>query len=164
MNQREYRTLILAGLLHDVGKLLNKPDPHGKKHAVYSLDLLQSSPYADLFQERFSDDIDLDLLCYLVLRHDPYVKKDKHLPQYKGPWDLPQHESLLNRIRRADGLSAIAEGLFWHFSPDTWGLGRDLELFSLEEAVHRMTSFPAERRPAGRGPHRREVVDRLGAP
>lgn len=106
MNQREYRTLILAGLLHDVGKLLNKPDPHGKKHAVYSLDLLQSSPYADLFQERFSDDIDLDLLCYLVLRHDPYVKKDKHLPQYKGPWDLPQHESLLNRIRRADGLSA----------------------------------------------------------
>ncbi len=105
MNQREYRTLILAGLLHDIGKLLNKPDPQGKKHAVYSVELLRESPYADLIQKRFSDDVDFDLLCYLVLRHDPHVK-DEDLPQDKFPWDLPQHESLLNRIRRADGLSA----------------------------------------------------------
>ena len=105
MDQREYRTLILAGLLHDVGKLLNKPDPKGKKHAVYSAELLRRSPYADLIQKRFSGDIDFDLLCYLVLRHDPHVK-DKDLPQDEGPWDLPQHESLLNRIRLADSLSA----------------------------------------------------------
>jgi HD superfamily phosphodiesterase len=58
MNQREYQTLVLAGLLHDVGKLLNKPDPRGKKHAVYSLELLQSSPYEDLLRRRFSDDLD----------------------------------------------------------------------------------------------------------
>jgi len=105
MGQCEYRTLILAGLLHDVGKLLNKPDPKGKKHAVYSAELLRRSPYADLIQKRFSGDVDFDLLCYLVLRHDPHVK-DKDLPQDEGPWDLPQHESLLNRIRLADGLSA----------------------------------------------------------
>ncbi len=105
MNQREYRTLILAGLLHDIGKLLNKPDPQGKKHAVYSVELLRKPPYKDLIQSRFSEDVDFDLLCYLVLRHDPHVK-DEDLPQDNGPWNLPQHESLLNRIRLADTLSA----------------------------------------------------------
>ena len=106
MDQREYRTLILAGLLHDIGKLLNKPDPKGKKHAVYSVELLQEPSYARLIQERFSSDIDFDLLRYLVLRHDAHVKMDEDIPQYEGPWDLPQYESMLNRIRRADGLSA----------------------------------------------------------
>ena len=105
MNQREYHTLILASLLHDIGKLLNKPDPKGKKHAVYSVELLRESPYSDLIQSRFSEDVNFDLLCYLVLRHDPHVK-DEDLPQDEGPWNLLQHESLLNRIRLADGLSA----------------------------------------------------------
>jgi CRISPR-associated protein Csm1 len=93
-------------LLHDIGKLLNKPDPKGKKHAVYSVELLRESPYANLIKKRFSGDVDFDLLCYLVLRHDPHVKRDEDIPQYEGPWDLPQYESMLNRIRRADGLSA----------------------------------------------------------
>lgn len=42
----------------------------------------------------------------LILRHDPCVKQE-HAPGYKGPWDIPQHENLLKRIRRADGLSAV---------------------------------------------------------
>ncbi|MCP4589841.1 MAG: HD domain-containing protein, partial [bacterium] len=103
MKQREYRTLILASLLHDVGKLLNKPQ--GKDHAIYGVELVQGSPYATLIRDRFSEDVDFDLLCYLILRHDPYVKEEE-APQYKGPWDLPQHKSLLNRIRRADAISS----------------------------------------------------------
>jgi CRISPR-associated protein Csm1 len=97
MDQREYRTLILAGLLHDVGKLLNKPDPKGEKHAVYSVRLLREQPYSDLIQQRFSADVDFELLCYLVLHHDPYVGQAR---------DQPQYEDLLRCISLADGLSA----------------------------------------------------------
>jgi len=107
MNQREYHTIILAGLLHDVGKLLNKPDPKGKKHAVYSVELLQEPRYADAIQSRFADYVDFDLLCYLVLRHDPYLDRDRDLPEdYDGPWDLPGRDSMLRCIRLADALSA----------------------------------------------------------
>ena len=35
MNQREYRTLILAGLLHDVGKLLRKQSDTIQKEKPY---------------------------------------------------------------------------------------------------------------------------------
>jgi CRISPR-associated protein Csm1 len=97
MDQREYRTLILAGLLHDVGKLLNKPDPHGKKHATYGEELLRASPYADLLQDRFGEDVDAEMLRYLVLRHDPYLETD---------WELAQYEDMLRCIRLADGISA----------------------------------------------------------
>jgi len=159
MDQREYRTLILAGLLHDVGKLLNKPDPRGKKHAVYSVELLQEPRYADLIQRRFSDHIDFDLLCYLVLRHDPYVKKDKHIPDYEGPWDLPQYENLLKRIRLADGLSAGERSLDKVYGQEARGtralesvfapldLGRPIGALDrkyLPTALHPAEVFPSE--------------------
>jgi CRISPR-associated protein Csm1 len=97
MDQKTYRTLILAGLLHDVGKLLNKPDPHGKKHAVYSVELLREPAHEQFFRDRFSETVDFDLLCYLVLHHDPYVDKEA---------DRPQYESMLRSIRLADSISA----------------------------------------------------------
>lgn len=96
-NQQHYRTLILASLLHDIGKLLNKPQPQeSKKHAVYGQEFLQEQEISDLLRT-FAQDIDVELLRYLVLRHDPFVETD---------WRLPRGNPLLRIIRAADGFSA----------------------------------------------------------
>jgi CRISPR-associated protein Csm1 len=98
MDQCEYRTLILAGLLHDIGKLLNKPKPEkGKKHAHYGDEFLGNEEIASLFGERFGDVVDHQALRDLVLFHDPYVK-DGRKPTVR--------DDLLRIIRRADGYSA----------------------------------------------------------
>lgn len=96
--QREYHTLILAALLHDIGKLLNKPKPDpGKKHAAYSEEFLRQPEISALLQQKFAAKIDFELLCYLVLRHDPHLETD---------WRLPRGDKLLRLIRAADGYSA----------------------------------------------------------
>ena len=96
MNQREYRTLILAGLLHDVGKLLNKPG--GGPHEEIGEAFLRRPPYADLLQEqKFVEDLDFQLLCHLVRWHAPY----------EGAPPAPEvYESLQGRLSRADTLSS----------------------------------------------------------
>lgn len=98
MDRREYRTLVLAGLLHDVGKLLNKPAPEkGKKHAQYGDEFLRRDDIATLFRKRFDSIIDHQALCDLVLFHDPYVEEQRK---------QKVRTSLLRMIRRADGYSA----------------------------------------------------------
>jgi len=96
MNQREYRTLILAGLLHDVGKLLNKPG--GGPHEEIGEAFLRRPPYADLLREqKFVEDLDFQLLCHLVRWHAPY----------EGAPPAPEvYESLQGRLSRADTLSS----------------------------------------------------------
>lgn len=99
VDQREYHTLILAGLLHDIGKLLNKPKPEeGKPHAVYSYEFLKQDDIACLLQQKcFARDLDFDALCGMVLHHDPHIHG---YPATQAPADL------LRIIRLADGYSA----------------------------------------------------------
>lgn len=97
MEQRTYQTLILAGLLHDIGKLLNKPDPHGKPHALYGAEFLDRSAILESLTKRFAADVDVTLLRYLTLRHDPYVASE---------WHVPEHQPWLRCLRLADALSA----------------------------------------------------------
>jgi CRISPR-associated protein Csm1 len=96
MDQREYRTLILTGLLHDIGKLLNKPG--GGPHEEIGEAFLRQSPYSDLLQaQKFASDLDFELLCHLVRWHAPY----------RGAPPAPEvYESLQRRISRADKLSS----------------------------------------------------------
>ncbi len=95
-SQRQYRTLILAGLLHDVGKLLNKP--HGGPHPEIGESFLRRSPYAELLQdEKFAKDLDFELLCYLVRWHAPYGG---------NPSSSEEYQSLQSRISDADRLSS----------------------------------------------------------
>jgi CRISPR-associated protein Csm1 len=96
MDQREYHTLILAGLLHDVGKLLNKPG--GGPHEEIGERLLRQSPYSDLLQAGiFSQELDFELLCHLVRWHAPY----------QGAPPVPDtYKDLQRRLSRADQLSS----------------------------------------------------------
>jgi len=96
MKQCQYRTLILAGLLHDVGKLLNKPG--GGPHEEIGEEFLRRSPYSDLLQDqKFAADLDFELLCYLVRWHAPYEG---------APLAPEAYQSLQRRLSRADGLSS----------------------------------------------------------
>jgi len=96
MDQREYRTLILAGLLHDIGKLLNKPG--GGPHEEIGEAFLRRSPYLDLLQsQKFAKDLDFKLLCHLVRWHAPYEG---------APPASEVYQSLQRRLSRADKLSS----------------------------------------------------------
>lgn len=96
MNRREYHTLILAGLLHDVGKLFNKPG--GGPHEEIGEAFLRQVPYTDLLRApKFASDLDFELLCHLVRWHAPY----------EGAPAAPEvYESLQRRLSQADRLSA----------------------------------------------------------
>ncbi len=70
-NQREYQTVILAALLHDVGKFMNRGESVKRKHPLFSADYVSS----DKFKKIVKDDwIDIELLKTLVQRHHEYFK------------------------------------------------------------------------------------------
>jgi CRISPR-associated protein Csm1 len=75
MNQREYRTLILAGLLHDVGKFVQKPTGRSRNHPEDSA----------LFVERQAEllsrwDVDLPLLLDLLRYHQGGAYRERMDP------------------------------------------------------------------------------------
>ncbi|MCP4359458.1 MAG: type III-A CRISPR-associated protein Cas10/Csm1 [Chloroflexi bacterium] len=97
--QQQYRTLILATLLHDIGKLLIKSEPEAdKKHSFYAIEFLQQQ--RNLLQvENFTHDIDFDLLCNLVQHHH-------HKPEAGHA-----AAEVLDILRKANGYSAGEQDL-----------------------------------------------------
>lgn len=69
MDQREYQTVVLAGLLHDIGKFMNRGDNVRRKHPLFSADYVSNNNFKDLVKEEW---IDLELLKTLVQRHHEY--------------------------------------------------------------------------------------------
>ncbi len=96
MDQKEYRTLILASLLHDIGKLLNKPE--GGPHSEIGEAFLRRPECArGLQSDKFAQDVDFELLCYLVRWHAPYTG---------APAAPEAYETLRKRLSNADKLSS----------------------------------------------------------
>lgn len=98
--KREYQTVVLAALLHDIGKFLNRADVK-KKHPLFSADYVSS----DEFKKRIGESwVDLDLLKILVQRHHEYTKMPDELLVQKI--EDPCTRALAYIVSRADSYSS----------------------------------------------------------
>ena len=120
MNQREYRTLILASLLHDVGKLLLKAPQERERaralsqaatgrakaaHWLLGEDFLRREGIGDQLSRL---EVDLDLLCFAVRWHHFYYER-KAATQALSNVDKERrgtYRKVSNYTTRADGMSA----------------------------------------------------------
>lgn len=97
----EYQTVVLAALLHDIGKFLNRADVK-RKHPLFSADYVSS----DEFKKRIKSDwVDLGLLKILVQRHHEYSKMPDELLVQKIE-DLSTR-ALAYIVSRADNYSSM---------------------------------------------------------
>lgn len=105
---REYQTVILAGLLHDVGKVLMRGD-FGPDLGIEGRHPQVSANFVSAFKDLFSGTTDSALLELLVQRHH---ESPQHFPSellVQGIED--DHERTLARlISKADNLSASERG------------------------------------------------------
>ncbi|MBI3583950.1 MAG: type III-A CRISPR-associated protein Cas10/Csm1 [Nitrospinae bacterium] len=104
--KREYYTVILGALLHDVGKMLQRGsfgslDTKGQHPQV-------SSDFVSAFKEFFSKFVDFDLFKTLVQRHheDPRYFKENLLCQ-NAP---EEYKALSYLVSRADNYSSSERG------------------------------------------------------
>ncbi len=94
-NSKEYNTVVIAALLHDIGKFLHRRDnktiqiSHHKTSAAFVQEFQDTKLKNELY--------DLDLLAFLVERHHPPKKQDL------SPSD--RRRKLINLVKRADEYS-----------------------------------------------------------
>lgn len=104
-NQREYQTVILGALLHDVGKMLHRGsfgslDTKGKHPQV-------SAHFVSAFKDFFSRIADLELLQPLVQRHHEDPRLGADLICQNAP---EEHRALSYLVSRADNYSSSERG------------------------------------------------------
>ena len=107
MDAKQYHTVILAGLLHDIGKFLQRGsfgalDVRGK-HPEVSVNFVRA------FKAVFQDVADVDLLIQLVQRHHEDPRYPGHL-QVQGADDSVRPLAYL--VSRADNYSSSERGAF----------------------------------------------------
>ncbi len=106
-NQRQYNTVLMGALLHDIGKMLQRGsfgslDTKGQHPQV-------SSDFVNAFKDFFAKFIDVDLLQALVQRHheDPRYFKENLLCQ-NAP---EEYKALSYLVSRADNYSSSERGV-----------------------------------------------------
>ena len=105
-NTREYQTVVLAALLHDIGKLINRgkfPELDKGQHPVFSAQFIKAH------SALFSGVADAVLLEQLVLAHH----EDKlHFPQELLVQSIKDNHvrALASLVSRADNLSSSERG------------------------------------------------------
>lgn len=105
LNQREYRTVILAALLHDVGKMLQRGsfgalDTTGKHPHV-------SSVFIGAFKDFFSRFVDFELFQALVQRHHEDPRLGSELICQNAP---EKYKPLCYLVSQADNYSSSERG------------------------------------------------------
>lgn len=100
-NQREYQTVLLGALLHDVGKFMNRGESVRRKHPLFSADYVSTDAFKKLTKDEW---IDLELLKTLVQRHHEYFKMPDELLVQKI--DDSQTRALAYIVSRADTYSS----------------------------------------------------------
>lgn len=68
-NEKEFQTVILAALLHDIGKFMNRGKDVRRKHPYFSADYVVHDNFKKVLKDEW---VDFDLLKYLVQRHHEY--------------------------------------------------------------------------------------------
>lgn len=105
IDQKEYQTVILGALLHDIGKMLQRGsfaslDTKGK-HPQVSYDFITA------FKEFFSQFADFELLKTLVQRHHEDPRFGDDLLSQKAP---EEYRALSYLVSRADNYSSSERG------------------------------------------------------
>lgn len=107
-NVKEYNSVVLGALLHDVGKLLHR----GNKNPVYNCKHEKASAeFINSFNNELKNDdlYDLDLVRILVRCHDAKIKKDKALddPYLESQSDEYKKRvwKMIDIVRKADSYS-----------------------------------------------------------
>jgi len=97
MDQIEYQTIVLAGLLHDIGKFLQKARDTDRHHALISADFV--SQFVDIGRLG----VDNDVLTALVQHHHESTKAKPEVHVDSAPPEVRLRALLLSR---ADNLSS----------------------------------------------------------
>lgn len=100
-DNKEYQTVILAALLHDIGKFMNRADRVNRKHPHFSADYVSYGKFKEIVKEEW---LYSELLKLLVQRHHEYYKMPADLQVQTIP---DQHQRALAYIvSRADSYSS----------------------------------------------------------
>jgi len=100
-DQKEYQTVVLAALLHDIGKFMNRGDSVKRKHPFFSADYVSNAQFKNLVKDI---SIDLELLKTLVQRHHEYFKMPDELLVQRI--EDPHIRALAYIVSRADTYSS----------------------------------------------------------
>lgn len=102
--QKEYNTVVLAALLHDIGKFLNRLKESRKKHPLESVRFIEEL-LVKIIAKKEEISINLNLLKTLVQCHhesDRYFPKDQLVQEIKDE----HQKALAYMVSRADNFSS----------------------------------------------------------
>jgi CRISPR-associated protein Csm1 len=135
MNQVEYQTVVLAGLLHDVGKFLQKAQDIDRHHALISKDFVSRFDVRRL-------GIDSNMLDTLVQHHH---EGDKARPEVHVNGAPSEIHTLALLLSRADNLSSSERAQAALYQRCKGEKDRFVSLTSVFDQVALLNNVPAAR-------------------
>ena len=147
----EYQTVVLAALLHDIGKLLGRgsfKQLDKGQHPKFSADFISA------FEDVFSEICDASLLHTLVKRH--HESKQSFDPEFLVQEISDEHtRALATLVSKADNLSSSERG----GPSEQWQDYKEVPLASVIERVNRVESEAPKLRYHPRSLHSKNSLD-----